>query len=770
MLSWIDYAILIVPLIFVFYMAFYCRKYIRGVVDFLSTGRLCGRYVMSVAAVASGLSIIGVVAFVEVHYKTGFALGFWQSIILPVSVIMGLTGFFSYRYRETKAMSIGQFLEMRYSRKFRMFAAGLRSISEMLANMIMPAIAARFFIYVLDLPQYFRFCGIEWNTFGVLIFVSLVMAISIICISGDLGITVTDTLQGLIFYPLLVAFVIFCLVNFSWFEEVAPVMSDRVPGENFLDPYDMQNLRDFNFFFLGITVLALFLHRGSWVTGGASRSRSPHEQKMAGLLGDWRGALNILFYVLVAICILTVMNHVNFSGIAKKIRVELSSQVAEQISPTQEIKDNLISAVKKIPQHNHIIGKDVPLSEENNLDTPYLDAAKEEFKNAPGDQGSKLSQQFRTLYHQMMMAVSIRHILPEGMIGLFLLMMVMAMVSTDDTRIYSAATTIAQDVILPLRKKPFTPAEHMWMIRLVSIGIGVFFFIGSFFMAQLDYINLFVTLMCTMWLGGCGPVMIFGLYSRFGNIYGAWSSLLTGMVLGMNSIFIQRKWADVIYPYLEDHGLITGVGNFLEAVSKPFNPYVVWKMNPEKCPINSYELYFITMVITLIIYCAVSALTNIGKEKFNLDRMLHRGIYALDGEKKIKTDWSFKGIIDKMVGITPEYTTGDKWIAWGLFVYSIGYKFILIFLVIVIIRPFYKLDDQDWSNYFLITYMIIPGIVAAVTTVWFTIGGIKDLRQLFRDLKARTEVDILDDGRVEGNVSLADKKAFEARNASEKTE
>ena len=245
------------------------------------------------------------------------------------------------------------------------------------------------------------------------------------------------------------------------------------------------------------------------------------------------------------------------------------------------------------------------------------------------------------------------------------------------------------------------------------------------------------------------------------------------MVLGVNSIFIQRKWADVIYPYLEDHGLITGVGNFLEAVSKPFNPYVVWKMNPEKCPINSYELYFITMVITLIIYCAVSALTNIGKEKFNLDRMLHRGIYALDGEKKIKTDWSFKGIIDKMVGITPEYTTGDKWIAWGLFVYSIGYKFILIFLVIVIIRPFYKLDDQDWSNYFLITYMIIPGIVAAVTTVWFTIGGIKDLRQLFRDLKARTEVDILDDGRVEGNVSLADKKAFEAieaRNASEKTE
>ena len=43
--------------------------------------------------------------------------------------------------------------------------------------------------------------------------------------------------------------------------------------------------------------------------------------------------------------------------------------------------------------------------------------------------------------------------------------------------------------------------------------------------------------------------------------------------------------------------------------------------------------------------------------------------------------------------------------------------------------------------------------------------------QLFRDLKNRKEVDELDDGRVEGHVSLADKKAFEAiesRKAAEK--
>ena len=44
--------------------------------------------------------------------------------------------------------------------------------------------------------------------------------------------------------------------------------------------------------------------------------------------------------------------------------------------------------------------------------------------------------------------------------------------------------------------------------------------------------------------------------------------------------------------------------------------------------------------------------------------------------------------------------------------------------------------------------------------VWFMIGGIVDLRQLFRDLAARTHVNDLDNGMVDGHVSLADKSKF----------
>ena len=756
-MSFWDYMIVLVPLAFVYGMGWYSKRYVRGVVDFLAAGRLCGRYIISVASVAGALSVIGLVAYVEVHYKTGFALSFWNSVMLPLSVIMGLSGFFYYRFRETKAMSVGQFLEMRYSRNFRIFAAALRSLSEVLANMIMPAVAARFFIYFLDLPETFSFAGLNINTFAVLVAVNLVLAISIICISGELGIIITDSIQGLLFYPMLTAFVIYVLCNFSWGQEIAPALSDRAAGESFLNPYEIKNLRDFNFFFLGTTILAAVLHRGSWITSSQSCARSAHEQKMAGLLGDWRYALNTIFCVLIAVAIFTTLNHRNFSSEAKEIRNELCGKITEDIIADQAMRENISAAVAEIPEHHHTIGVDNPLSEKENLDTPYLNTVQNKLNEKAN--GNAVFKEFRTLYYQMMLAISMRHMLPMGMLGLFCLLMIMAMISTDDSRIYSAAGTIAQDVVLPLRKKPFTPEQHVWMIRWVSIGIGVFFFFGSFFMSQLDYINLFVSLMTIMWMGGCGPVMIFGMYSRFGNTKGAWTSLLTGMFLGLFCIYLQRRWAIDIYPFLENHGMVERVGNVLTTISRPFNPYIVWEMNPVTCPINSYELSFITTVITMGLYCLVSYLTGRGKEKFNLDRMLHRGIYA-EGEKPQKMKWSFKNVISQLVGITPEYTRGDKFIAWGIFSYSFIYQFGILFLLVLVWNIFDRWSNAWWSNYFLVTALIIPGIIALITTFWFGIGGIRDMIRLFRDLRARDYVDPLDDGRVDGDISLADRKKF----------
>ena len=131
-------------------------------------------------------------------------------------------------------------------------------------------------------------------------------------------------------------------------------------------------------------------------------------------------------------------------------------------------------------------------------------------------------QEFFTLYHQMMLPVTLRHILPVGMVGLFALFILLMMLSTDDSRLFSAAQTITQDCVIPFMGSNLTTEKHVFIIKIVSIICGAFWFVGSFFMAQLDYINMFVTIMCSMWIGA-GPMVFFGLYSRFGNTKGAFT-------------------------------------------------------------------------------------------------------------------------------------------------------------------------------------------------------------------------------------------------------
>jgi len=62
MLTWYNWLIVILPFSCVLYMAFHVRKYIRSVPDFLAGGRICGRYLLSVGSMESGLSVMALSA------------------------------------------------------------------------------------------------------------------------------------------------------------------------------------------------------------------------------------------------------------------------------------------------------------------------------------------------------------------------------------------------------------------------------------------------------------------------------------------------------------------------------------------------------------------------------------------------------------------------------------------------------------------------------------------------------------------------------------
>lgn len=749
-MTWIDWCITLIPMAALIWMAFYSRRYARGVVDYLAAGRIAGRYVISVGDLTAGLSVITLVAGCEQNYQTGFAVGFWGAITAPVGVFIALTGYCMYRWRETRCLSMGQFLEMRYGSKFfRIFCATLRTIAEMVTNAIGPAIATNFFIYYLGLPHKIMICGVNLPCYAIIVALCLILALLFILPGGRISLLITDCVQGLLCYPVFVVIVGYIILNFSWTYDIAPVMWNRVPGQSFMNPYDVSELRDFNIFALIVSLCGSILNRAGWIgndTSGAAKT--PHEQKMAGVLGSWRNGFSWMMILLLAIVVIVFMTSPHFVGKNRfntnstEVRQELSAKVLEEAIPDDEaLRAKIIAKVKEVPSRVTQEYIDSPNSQQKNLDTPYFDTVRQELGDTP--EGRYQFQKFRSLYQQMMMPTVVAKIFPVGMLGLFCLLMVMLLISTDDSRIFNASSTLMQDVILPMFKGHLPQAKHLLYLRLMTIGVAVFFLIVSLFFAQLDYINMFTTIMCSLWLGGAGPIMVFGLYSRFGNLTGAWCAIIFGSGTSLAGLILQRTWALTVYPFLEKMGWVEGLNNFLVTVSSPFNPWIEWSMDPVKFPINSFEIYFISMILSVGGYVIGSYLTY---KPYDLDKLLHRGKYA-DGPEPVKEKWTLRNIFSKIIGITPEYTRGDRIIAYSVFFYSVVYSVGIIFFGIVIWNAIWPWPHSWWTVKFFITTLLIPGIVGVISTIWFMIGGSIDAIQLFRDLKKRVE-DPNDNGQI----------------------
>ena len=412
-MHWIDWIIVVIPAVFVLGIAIYAKKYVRGVADFLAAGRVAGRYVISVGDLQAGLSIILLIALCESQYQCGMAMSFWNGITIPVGIFMSLTGYCLYRYRQTKCLSIGQFLEMRYNRPLRIIAAFIRTVAEMISNAIGPAVAARFFIYFIGLPLSVNIFGWEISTFALIMALVLSMAMLVIWPGGRISLLLTDAIQGLMSYPIFVIFTVFVLSEISWTQDVAPVMLDRAPGESFLNPMDISALRDFNLFALIVAIIGVIINRGAWIGNDTTNSgRNAHEQKMAGILGAWRNGFAFLMLSLLSLFIVTTMSSGRFAGEAKEIRIDLVSKVASEAIENQELRTKIICDISAIPKATHIIGVDKPYSRKNNPDLAYLDTVHKHLQSTP--EGNATFQKFRTLYYQMMAPTLLRKKLPVG--------------------------------------------------------------------------------------------------------------------------------------------------------------------------------------------------------------------------------------------------------------------------------------------------------------------------------------------------------------------
>ncbi|WP_269537117.1 sodium:solute symporter family protein [Cerasicoccus fimbriatus] len=324
-MSIIDWGIVTVFLLALMGLVLYSRRYMRGVADYLVANRCAGRYLLTLSEGIAGLGAITIVGAFEITYQAGFVPIWWSYFLSPLGLIIALSGFVIYRFRQTRSMTMPQFIEMRYSRRFRVFCGLLAFLSGLINYGVFPAITARFFIHFCQLPDVVMLFGTPVAVFPVVMAIELLIALLFVFLGGQITVLLTDFAQSMFS---LIAFmvILFCLLwMFDW-GDIITGLQMRPAGQSMINPFEADGMADFNIGYYLIGVFMVVYTTRAWQGSSAynASARSPHEARMAGILGNWRAMAQGMAMLLMPLCVFAVLHNPIFSEQAAEITRDLS--------------------------------------------------------------------------------------------------------------------------------------------------------------------------------------------------------------------------------------------------------------------------------------------------------------------------------------------------------------------------------------------------------------------------------------------------------------
>ena len=651
MMHWVDWMIMTLPIIVCVAIAAYTKRYARGVADFVSGGRAAGRYLICAARSEQGDGAAVFVSNFQSFLVAGFTLAWWNQLSVPAGLLLMVTGYVIYRYRETRAMTLGQFFQERYSRRFRLFAGALGLAAGLLNFGIIPAVGARFMVAFLNWPQSINLFAAYGHVITIPTYVPIMFLLLSICVlmttvAGQVSVLITDCAQGMfsqIFYTLIAG--VLLIYVFDWTATKA-VLLDTKPGESLVNPFDSFGLKDFNFTYVLIGLFFLFYRTIAWQNQHAfnSSASTPHESRMGAILGRWRAFAAMVMVTLLSVCAMTFY----------------------RTHPT-EIND----AISQI-----------------------ADPATRD---------------------QMRSPIALTLMLPAGVKGMLLSICLMGIIAGDGIHLHSWGSIFIQDVVLPLRRTPMEPDQHIRFLRWSIVGVAVWAFLFGLIFPQTPYVAFWWTITEAIFVSGGGIAVIAGLYWARGTTAGAWASLITGATLALLSIGTQFYYERYLH-----------------------RPFVL----------TLPESAFWSAIFAASSYVVVSLATCVVPH--DMDRLLHRGRFATAADHRDvivrppRRKWSPFRLLT--IGIDSEFTPADRLITIGITGWSL--LWFAVFAIGSVVYFFHPWSNDLWATYWLWTSIYLPLIVGAVTTVWFTWGCSSDAVRFFRRLRSE-HVDAKDDGTTD---------------------
>ena len=290
-MHWLDWLIVFVLLAFITITAYSTKKYMQSVADFLSANRCAGKYMLGVADGIAGLGAISIVARFEMGYKAGFTSTWWDQMLLPIGLLVSATGWVQYRFRQTRALTMAQFFEMRYNRSFRVFAGMLGFVSGIVNFGIFPAVGGRFFQHFCGLPEYvvpFLDFDIDLVYAGLMAFL-LLISMAFTFLGGQIAVMVTDFFQGIFVNIVFVILGIFLLFYFDW-SQIMEAAALAPADASLINPVNTSATDNFNSTYFLIQAFAAVYLFMAWQgnQGYYGAAKSPPDAKMGRVIGHLR--------------------------------------------------------------------------------------------------------------------------------------------------------------------------------------------------------------------------------------------------------------------------------------------------------------------------------------------------------------------------------------------------------------------------------------------------------------------------------------------------
>jgi SSS family solute:Na+ symporter len=496
-LDWV--IVVLYPLISVG-IGIYVRKLIHNMSDFVVAGQGLGVWLGIATMTGTELGLITVMYNAQKGFTGAFAAIHIALAAGIVTLLVGITGFFVYRLREMRVLTIPEFYERRFDRRTRVLGGIMMALGGILNMGLFLQVGSKFIVGITGLSEASMALPI-----AMVVLISFVLFYT--CLGGMISVVIADYVQFVVLsFGLLLA--TFLAVHHLGWTNIFVTVEKEVGVAGF-DPTVPSGERP-------------ALQDGPGEQAGQNKE-DPQDPEATGAAGGfgWEYIIWMGFLGLVSCAIWP-------TSVARALSMDSPKAVKRQymLGSVSFMIRFLIPCFWGICALVFV------------LQDPAL---REQFFPAGFPAPESLPEGVTAKDNLYAMPIFLGRILPVGIIGIITAGMIAAFMSTHDSYLLCWSSVLTQDVVAPLYEKKgrkLGSKARITLTRVFIVVIGIYVLCWGLIYHGSDDIWDYMAVTGAIYYNGAFALLLGGLYWKRASSIGAFLALLAGIIaiLGLGPV------------------------------------------------------------------------------------------------------------------------------------------------------------------------------------------------------------------------------------------